>query len=105
MVLPFAGCLAVGFVLSSGCPVTSGLCDLFYKLPANSYFSLHKTASQFSGLDRQNWLSFAKPKVLLSNPFGLRPSEMSDWITGWQVQYRSVHELSQNVFQDGPYSF
>lgn len=49
MVLLFAGCLAAGFVLFSGGPVTSGLCDLVYKSPPSSYFSLHKIASQFSG--------------------------------------------------------
>lgn len=49
MVFLFAGCLAVGFVLFSGGPVTSGLCDLFYELPPNSYFILHKTTPQLSG--------------------------------------------------------
>lgn len=73
MVLLFAGCLAAGFALLSGGPVASGLCDLIYKSPPSSYFSLHKIASLFSGLDRQNWLGFAKPMVFLSNPFGLRP--------------------------------
>lgn len=102
MVFLFGGCLAVGFALFSGGPVTSGLCDLFYELPPNSYFILHKTTPQLSGRGSQNWLRFAKPKVLLSNPLGLRASEMSDWITGWQVPYGSVYELSQNVFQECP---
>lgn len=85
MVVLFAGCLAVGFALLSGGPVASGLCDLFYELPPNSCFSLPETASRLSGLGSHNCLRYAKPRALLSNSFGLRPSQMSDWITGWRV--------------------